>query len=50
MRRLIGDLRIKTCLVNQNPAEICQVFGKNAMEHNLLFDFRPSPNLSREFR
>jgi hypothetical protein len=21
-----------------------------AMEHNLLFDFRPSPNLSREFR
>jgi hypothetical protein len=29
MRGLIGDLRIKTCLVNQNPAETCQVFGKN---------------------
>jgi multidrug transporter EmrE-like cation transporter len=29
MRELIGDLRIKTCLVNQNPAETCQVFGKN---------------------
>gem|GEM_PF-1597563 len=29
MRRLIGDLCIKTYLVNQNPAETCQVFGKN---------------------
>jgi hypothetical protein len=29
MRGLIGDLRIKTYLVNQNPAETCQVFGKN---------------------
>jgi LysM repeat protein len=29
MRGLIGDLCIKTCLVNQNPAETCQVFGKN---------------------
>jgi hypothetical protein len=28
MRGLIGDLRIKTYLVNQNPAETCQVFGK----------------------
>jgi hypothetical protein len=29
MRGLIGDLRIKTYLVNQSPAETCQVFGKN---------------------
>jgi hypothetical protein len=29
MRGLIGDLCIKTYLVNQNPAETCQVFGKN---------------------
>jgi len=29
MRGLIGDLRIKTYLVNQNPAETCQVFEKN---------------------
>jgi hypothetical protein len=29
MRGLIGDMCIKTCLVNQNPAETCQVFGKN---------------------
>jgi hypothetical protein len=29
MRGLIGGLRIKTYLVNQNPAETCQVFGKN---------------------
>jgi hypothetical protein len=29
MRGLIVDLCIKTCLVNQNPAETCQVFGKN---------------------
>jgi RNA polymerase sigma-70 factor (ECF subfamily) len=29
MRGLIGDLCIKICLVNQNPAETCQVFGKN---------------------
>jgi hypothetical protein len=26
MRGLIGDLCIKTYLVNQNPAETCQVF------------------------
>jgi hypothetical protein len=29
MRGLIGDLCIKTYLINQNPAETCQVFGKN---------------------
>ncbi len=29
MRGLIGDLCVKTYLVNQNPAETCQVFGKN---------------------
>jgi hypothetical protein len=29
MRGLIGNLCIKTYLVNQNPAETCQVFGKN---------------------
>jgi inhibitor of cysteine peptidase len=29
MRGLIGNLRIKTYLVNQSPAETCQVFGKN---------------------
>ncbi len=29
MRGLIGDLCIKTYLVNQNPVETCQVFGKN---------------------
>ncbi len=29
MRGLIGDLCLKTYLVNQNPAETCQVFGKN---------------------
>jgi hypothetical protein len=29
MRGLIGDLCIKTYLVNQNPAKTCQVLGKN---------------------
>jgi len=37
MRGLIGDLRIKTYLVNQNPAETCQVFEQVYADCNAEF-------------